>query len=205
MVISRYKGWTDVAALDEHLTVFLKMDEALERFLGDISSFCREPYKISTDSGSVERTSRAQISDAVDSHGGSLNVLEVWYAGPGYRVSLDVRPYAAHPLYRIGCALHVFGDDEIENNGRFDTLRNRIDAEIKRQFPLPNAAMPEVTRSSTPLPVASPATATPASAEGVKQWLGGVLRHPTGSQIVGQFVVLGVIALGGVLWKVYGG
>jgi hypothetical protein len=41
MMNNRYKGWTDVAALDEHLTVFLKMDEALERFLGDIASFSR--------------------------------------------------------------------------------------------------------------------------------------------------------------------
>jgi len=49
-----YKGWRDVSALDEHLAVFLKMDEALERFLGDIASFSHEHYKISTDSGSVE-------------------------------------------------------------------------------------------------------------------------------------------------------
>src|SRR5664280_2875209 len=97
---SRYKSWTDVAALHEHLTVFLKLDEALERFLGDIAPFSRGPYKVRTDSGTLERSSRAEISDAVDSHGGSLDVLEVWYVGPGCRVNLDVRPFADHPLYR---------------------------------------------------------------------------------------------------------
>jgi len=200
MMNNRYKGWTDVAALDEHLTVFLKMDEALERFLGDIASFSREPYKISTDSGSVERSSHAQISDAVDSHGGLLNALEVWYAGPGCRVSLDVRPFAAYPLYRIGCQLNVFRDDEIENNGRFDSLRNRMDAEIKRQFP-PSTAPQQVTAPVVAAPPATGPSATASSAMGFKQWVSGFLRHP----IIAPLVVVGVLALIGGLWKVLGG
>jgi HAD superfamily hydrolase (TIGR01509 family) len=151
---NRYQSWLDVAALDEHLTVFLKLDEALERFLADSASFSREPYKISTGSGSVERMSRAQISDAVDSLGGSLNVLEVWYACPGCRVSLDARPFAAYPDYRIGCQLNVFGDDEQEYNGRFDTLRNRMDAEIKRQFP-PSIPVKQGTQPSAAQPAAA--------------------------------------------------
>jgi hypothetical protein len=198
----RYNSWFDVAALDEHLTVFLKLDEALERFLGDSASFSREPYKISTDSGSVERSSRAQISDAVDSLGGSLNALEVWYAGPGCcHVSLDVRPFAAHPLYRIGCMLRVSGDDEQENNGRFDTLRNRMDAEIKRQWPKPKAeeqvtappavSPPPATAPSAPLSRA----ATAPKDRGIKQWWDGVSRHPLWATIIGGVVVAGIIAL----------
>ena len=55
----RNKTWQDIAALDEHLTVFLKLDEALERFLGDFGFSSHEAYKIGTDSGSVDRPSRA--------------------------------------------------------------------------------------------------------------------------------------------------
>lgn len=193
---SRHKTWTEVAALDEHLTVFLKLDEALERFLEDSASFTREPYKISTDSGSVERTSRAKISDAVDSHGGSLRVLEVWYARPGCRISLDVRKYPAYPLDLIGCTLYVFGDDEQENNGRFHSLRNRMDAEIKRQWPAPKAAEPVIAPPAVSRPGAAPPAATapsaPASsAGGFKQWLDAASRHP----IIVGLVVVGVPAL----------
>ena len=213
MGIYRHKTWTDIAALDEHLTAFLKLDEALERFLQDLGSSSRGPYQIHTDSGSVERASRAQISDAADSLGGSLSSLEVWYAGPdaSHRVSLDVRPFAGFPLYRIGCSLNVFGDDENETNGRFETLRNRMDAEIKRQWPKPTAA----EQVTAPLDVAPPAptapsaplspAATPPSARGLKEWLGRVLRHPTGAQIVGGLVVVGLAALIGALWNGYFG
>ena len=198
---SRYKAWMEVAALDEHLTVFLKLDEALERFLEDLGSFSREPYKIRTDSGSVERTSRAQISDAVDSHGGSLHSLEVWYASPSCRVSLDVQPFPAYPLYRIGCQLHVFGDDEQENNGRFDNLRNRMDAEIKRQFPPSTAPQQETAPSAATPPAATVPGANAPNAAGFKQWLDAASRHP----IIVGLVLLGVPALIGVLSKVLGG
>ena len=200
---SRYKSWTDVAALHEHLTVFLKLDEALERFLGDFAPFSRGPYKVRTDSGTLERSSRAEISDAVDSHGGSLDVLEVWYVGPGCRVNLDVRPFADHPLYRIGCLLHVSGDDEQQNNGRFYSLQNRMDAEIKRQWPKPKA-VEQVTAPPSP-PAATPPTANAPDTGGFKQWVNRVLRHPTGAQIVGALVVAGLIALIGVLAKAFSG
>ncbi len=198
----RHHIWTDIAALDEHLTVFLKLDEALERFLEDFGPSSNERYTISTQSGLVERPSRAQIRDAVDSLGGSLNKLGVWYGGPGgtRTSSLTTRPFPAYPLDRIGCALDVFGDDEIETNGRFDNLRNRMDAEIKRQFPPSTAAEPV-----TAPPAAAPPAATAPSAGGFKQWLDGGLRHPTGAQIVGALVVAGVLALIGVLSKVLGG
>ena len=194
---NRYKGWTDVAALDEHLTVFLKMDEALERFLGDLEPSSHEPYKISTDSGSVHRPSRAQISDAVDSLGGSLNGLEVWYSGPdaSHHVNLDVVPFAGFPLYRIGCSLHVFGDDENETNGRFDTLRNRMDAEIKRQWPKSTAAKQAIASPAATLPPTTTPDATPPSASGFKRRLDRVVRHPLWSAIIAALVVAGVLAL----------
>ena len=78
----RHHVWMDIAALDEHLTVFLKLDEALERWLADFGVSSREPYVISADSGLVNRPSRAQISDAVDSLGGSLSSLEARYRDP---------------------------------------------------------------------------------------------------------------------------
>lgn len=194
----RNKTWQDIAALDEHLTVFLKLDEALERFLGDFGFSSHEAYKIGTDSGSVGRSSRAQISAAVDSLGGSLSSLEVRYTDPdGSRsVGMTTQPFPGFPLYRIACALNVHGDDETETNGRFDTLRNRMDAEIKRQWPKSTAPHQE-----TLPPAVSPPAATAPSAGGFKQWLGGVLRHP----IIVGLVLLGVPALIGVLSKVLDG
>ena len=191
----RNKRWQDIAALDEHLTVFLKLDEALERFLEDFGFSSHEAYKISTDSGSVDRSSRAQISAAVDSLGGSLGSLEVRYTDPdgGRSVGITTQPFPAFPLYRIACALNVHGDDETETNGRFDTLRNRMDAEVKRQWPKSTAPQQE-----TLPPAVSPPTATAPSAGGFKQWLDGVLRHP----IIVGLVLLGVPALIGVLSKV---
>jgi len=191
----RNKRWQDIAALDEHLTVFLKLDEALECFLEDFGFSSHEAYKISTDSGSVDRSSRAQISAAVDSLGGSLSSLEVRYTDPdgGRSVGITTQPFPAFPLYRIACALNVHGEDETETNGRFDTLRNRMDAEIKRQWPKSTAPQQE-----TLPPAVSPPTATASSAGGFKQWLDGVLRHP----IIVGLVLLGVPALIGVLSKV---
>jgi len=191
----RNKTWQDIAALDEHLNVFLTLDEALERFLEDFGFSSHEAYKISTDSGSVDRSSRAQISAAVDSLGGSLGSLEVRYTDPdgGRSVGITTQPFPAFPLYRIACALNVHGDDETETNGRFDTLRNRMDAEVKRQWPKSTAPQQE-----TLPPAVSPPTATAPSAGGFKQWLDGVVRHP----IIVGLVLLGAPALFGVLAKV---
>jgi hypothetical protein len=203
----RGKTWQDIAALDEHLTVFLKLDEALERFLEDFGFSLHEAYKIRTDSGSVDRQSRAQISAAVDSLGGSLSSLESRYTDPddGRSVGITTQPFPAFPLYRIACALNVHGDDETETNGRFDTLRNRMDAEIKRQFPPSTAAEPVTAPPAAAPPSANAPSANAPGAGGFKQWVNGVLRHPTGSQIVGALVVAGLIALIGVLSKVLGG
>jgi hypothetical protein len=190
----RHTAWLEIAALDEQLAVFMKLDEALERFLADFGLSSHEPYVISTDSGVINRPSRAQINDAVDSLGGSLSSLEARYADPdgSRRVAMSTQPFAAFPVYRIACSLHVHGDDETETNGRFDTLRNRMDAEIKRQWPKSTAPQPE-----TSPPAVSPPAATAPSASGFKQWLDAVLRHP----IVAPLVVVGVLALIGGLWK----
>ena len=198
MGIHRNYTWKDVSELDAHLAAFLNLDEALERFLGEFGSVSHDPYKILTDSGSVDRTSRAQISDAVDSLGGSLRGLEVWYRSldGGCRVNLSVQPFPGFPEYRIGCSLQVFGDDENETNGRFDTLRNRMDAEIKRQWPESGAAKREIEPATKP---EVPSSATPPRVSGFKQRAGETLRHP----IVAPLVVVGVITLIGALWKVY--
>ena len=192
----RHHTWYDIADLNENLTVFLKLDEALERFLEGFAFSSHEPYKISTDSGTLERPSRAQISAAADSLGGSPRGFEVWYLGPDRSRSVDlaVVPFSAFPVQRIGCTLQVFGDDENETNGRFDTLRNRMDAQVKRQWPKSTAPQQE-----TLPPAVSPPTATAPSAGGFKQWLDGVVRHP----IIVGLVLLGAPALFGVLARSY--
>jgi hypothetical protein len=212
----RHHTWHDIADLNENLTVFLKLDEALERFLEGFAFSSYEPYKIRTDSGTLERPSRAQISAAADSLGGSPKGFEVWYLGPdrSRSVNLEVVPFSALPVQRIGCTLQVFGDDENETNGRFDTLRNRMEAEIKRLWPKATAAAhvtappvetpPEATQVSAPSPVATPPATLPGRNR-FWQRVDGVLRHPTGAQIVGTLVGAGVLALIGVLWKLYFG
>lgn len=95
----------------------------------------------------------------------------------------------------------MFGDDENETNGRFDTLRNRMDAEIKRQWPKSTVAKSEVTP-----PSATPPAVTLPRRKGFWQRVDRFLRHPTGSEIVGGLVVVVVVALFGVLLTVvFGG
>jgi len=203
MSIYRHKLWTDVAALDDHLTVFLKLDEALENFLGDFGFSSPEPYKISTGGGAVDRPFRAQISAAVDTLGGSLHSLEARYndTDRSRTVSLHTQPFPAYPLERIACSLDVHGDDEQETNGRFDTLRNRMDAEIKRQFP-PSTPVKQATAPPVAAPPAATGpSATAPSSRGFKQWLDGVSRHP----IIVGLVLLGASAMITVLSKVLGG
>ncbi len=205
MSIYRHQLWTDVAAVDEHLTVFLKLDEALEGFLRDFGLSSHLPYKISTGGGAVDRPSREQISTAVDMLGGSLHSLAARYNDPEFSrsVGLHTQPFPAHPLDRIAVSLDVHGDNEHETAGRFDTLKNRMDAEIKRQFPSSRVALEEAARPV--LSVSSSAPVSVASANWFKERVSGVVRHPTGSQIVGALVVAGVIALIGVLSNVLGG
>jgi len=205
MSIYRHQLWTDVAAVDEHLTVFLKLDEALESLLGDFGLSSHQPYKISTGGGAVDRPSRAQISAAIDTLGGSLHSLAARYNDTdGSRtVGLHTQPFPAHPVERIAVSLDVHGDDEHETAGRFDTLKNRMDAEIRRQFP-PSSATPHEAAQLVAT-VSSPAPVSPASAKGFKRRVSGFLRHPTGAQIVGALVVAGVLALIGVLSNVLGG
>jgi hypothetical protein len=203
----RYQTWTDIAALDEHLTVFfLKLDEALEHFLEDFAFSSHEPYKIRTDSGTIDRPFRAQISDAVDSLGGSPRGFEVWYLGPdrSRSVNLEVVPFSAWPLHRIGCTLQVFCDDENETNGRFATLLNRMDAEITRLWPKSPAAE-QVTPPATTVPTVTPPAPIVPGRDGFWRRVDRVLRHPTVSEVVGGLVVVGVVVLFTVMWKVYFG
>src|ERR1035437_2274790 len=208
----RLYNWPDVAALDEHLTVFLKLDEALERFLEDFAFSSHEPYKISTDSGIVYRPSRAEIGDAVDSLGGWPTSFEGWHLGPNRSRSanLEVLRFSGLPLDRIGCILQVFGVDENETNGRFDTLRNRMDAEIKRQWPKPTAAaqMPAplaVTLPATPAPSTTPGALSPRHAKGMKQWWGRVSMHPLWAAVISGLLVVCMVAVVAALWKAFFG
>ena len=204
MGIQRNYTWFDVADLDAHLTVFLSLDAALEGFLSYPAPSLQRLYKIRTDSGTAERTSRAQISDCVDSLGGSLKGLEVWYPGPGGRECLDVQSFAAFPVHKIGCTLYVFGDNENETAGRFDTLRNRMDAEVKRQWPKPKTANAQVANPTIAPPPASMSNASASvsvsNASSMKHKLDVVSRHP----IVVGVAVAGLLAIGSVLKAYFG-
>jgi hypothetical protein len=63
MGIERSHRWSDLAASNEHLAVFLALAEVLEGLLGDSASSMRQIYYMSADGGQVDRASRAQVSD----------------------------------------------------------------------------------------------------------------------------------------------
>jgi len=151
----RHHTWTDIAEPDEHVTVFLKLDEALEGFLGDFASSSLKAYTIRAEGGSSVGRSRAQVRDAVDSLSGSPNWLLASYIKPiqgqepSNNVSFFTQPIAVftQPLGikdRISCCLTVSGKEENETKRLFDSWRKQLDAEIKRHWPKSNAAGQEI-------------------------------------------------------------
>ena len=152
----RHHTWTDIAESDEHVTVFLKLDEALGGFLGDFASTALKSYTIRADSeSSLDRSSRAQVRDAVDSLSGSPNWLLGSYMKPiqgqepSNSVSFFTQPIAVFtpPLGikdRISCCLIVCGKEENETTRLFDSLVKQLDAEIKRHWPKSNTAGQEI-------------------------------------------------------------
>jgi hypothetical protein len=186
MSISRNESWSEIADEEEHLTVFLKFDEAIEGILGDFNATAQKSYKIETTSGSVSRTSRDQVSDAVDSLGGSPTKLSVRYSQPydgqggGASVSIITQPIGdKHKTFSM---LLVTGDQETEINGLFSTLRNRLSAEIKRQFPKSKIAKQKESQTTAIAPDFIPTILSNSK----KTWTRR-LRHPI---IAGLIVVL---------------
>jgi len=198
MGIERSHTWENVAKPDEDLAVFLKLDEVLESLLGDSVTSMLKTYYVNADSGSLNRTSRAQVGGAVDSLSGSPTSLSVWYTTsvvnpePQRSVNFRVRKFGAKD--KIACFLTVSGEEENETNGLFETLRNRMDAEIKRQWPKSKAAKQRVAPSAV-----SPPAATEPKARGVKQWWGRISMHPLWTTIIGTVVgglmLAGIVAL----------
>jgi hypothetical protein len=199
MGMHRGDSWKDIAKPDEHLAAFLELDEALETFLEDIEPFSPYTYDIHTDRGSVDRMSRMHVSEAVDSLGGSLERLQVGYRNTdgSCRVLFSTQPLLGVED-NVTCFLNVFGDEDLETNGLFETLRNRMDAQIQRHWP---PVAKQVAKSAPPKQETAPPSATAPRVGGFKKWLDGVLRHP----IVAPLVVVGVLALIGGLWKLYSG
>jgi hypothetical protein len=154
MSIFRKRTWTDLADPDEHLTLFMTLDEALGSSLGDFAPSSLIAYTIRAESGSsIDRTSRAQVKDAMGSLEGSAKWLAVSYTRstlgqePSRSVRFFTQPLAAftEPLgikERVSCCLMVFGNDESEINGLFESLGTRLDKEIKRVWPKSNAETP---------------------------------------------------------------
>lgn len=117
-------------------TLFLKLDGALEGFLGKFGISSNKTYTINTAGGSINRRSRSQVIGALDSLGGFPKDLTVVYSEPlgplkGNRQVCLITTTLENNM--VGCYLSVNGDYEDETNGLFETLRNRMDAEIKRQ------------------------------------------------------------------------
>ena len=75
---------------------------------------------------------------------------------PGRSVRFFTQPLTAftEPLGikdRISCCLMVFGNDESEIKGLFESLCTRLEGEIKRAWPKSNAKTPAANRpSATP-------------------------------------------------------
>jgi hypothetical protein len=169
MSIFRKHSWTDLAEADQHVTVFVGLDEALGSSLGDFAPSSLITYTINAENGSsVYPTSRDQVSDAMDSLGGKATWLAVSYtrSTPSQEPSRSVRfftqPLAAftEPLgikERISCCLMVFGNDESEIDGLFESLCTRLDEEIKREWPKSNAETQEVAPPAVTGPQRHPA------------------------------------------------
>jgi hypothetical protein len=172
----RKRSWTDLAEPDEHLTVFVKLDEALGRFLGDFAPSSGIAYTVHAEDGSsVDLSARAQVSDAIDSLEGSAKWLSVSYTrsslsqGPGRSVTFFTEPLAAftEPLgikHRISCCLMVFGNDESEINELFESLCARLDEEIKRVWPKSNSARQQAEPPVADRPVSTPSKGKPGRA-----------------------------------------
>ena len=156
MSIFRKHSWTDLAEADEHVTVFVMLDEVLGSSLGDFASSSLITYAIRAENGSsVYPSSRDQVSDAMDSLAGPAKWLAVSYTRsalsqePSRSVRFFTQPLTSftEPLgikERISCCLMVFGNDESDINGLFESLSTRLDKEIKRGWPKSNAETQEV-------------------------------------------------------------
>lgn len=193
MSISRQEVWKDIVGPHEHLALFLKLDEALEGFLGPFGTSAHKTYSISGERGSLQRQSRAQVSDAL-SLGGAVDSITAQYIEPSdllstsRSVSLTATTYIGRE--GVSCLLLVNGYDEHETNGWFETLRNRISADIVREFPKSGA----VQMKNLSQTVNQSRSIQNPSNRFIRTWR-SVAQHPTGSTIVGGLVVAAVLAL----------
>ncbi len=137
MGLSLNETWPDVVDAGEHLNFFLKMDEALEGFLGEFAVRSAPSYLIIAHKGEVNRASRSEVSIALDSLGGSPRGFTASYIEPrdpwwtGRAVQFKTEESSSQ---RISCSLSVQGQNETEVRGQFEMVRNLLAAEIRRQL-----------------------------------------------------------------------
>lgn len=129
--------WEKVVPRSEFVTLFLALDEALDGFLGEYSVRVRPSYTISATNGSVDRSQRSEVSNAIDSLGGSPNSIvsayyepyDAMWTGRSVRMSVDDVSGGVYVFLNVG------GHNEETARGQFHALRNQISAEIERMFP----------------------------------------------------------------------
>jgi len=173
------QNWEKVVPRDNFVSLFLTLDEALDGFLGEFSVRVRPSYSISAKNGSLDRSNRAEVSDAVDSLGGSPNSISAAYYEPydpvwtGRSVRMSVNDVSGD----VYVFLNVGGQNEEIARGQFHALCNQISAEIERKFPKPKPSdKPEIRRFSI---------------------FSKILKHPIPSGLI-------VLILGTFLLKVFG-
>lgn len=212
MSIDRRENWDIFAKKSHHLVAFLKLDETLENILGDFATSADRDYRINTSSGSMNVTSRSLVQDAADSLGGRLIDLSSWYSSQvresgnhlitaenPIRVGLFTYDMSFNPT--IDCTLHLSGKDENQVNGLFESIRNRMGAEIQRQFPIGEATLQTLLQpiASGPRPIETQPTVSGSKPAWRRFW-----QHPTVSQVVAILVGTGLLALIGILWNKFG-
>lgn len=190
--LSLNETWPDVVDVDEHLNFFLKMDEALEGFLGEFAVRSAPSYSIIANKGEVNRKSRAEVSIALDSLGGSSRAFTASYTEPydpwwtGRAVEFKTEQSSNQ---KISCSLSAQGQNENEVRGQFEIIRNLFTAEINREFP--PAKILELKMA--------PTIASGHALNGLKHRLDGFTRHPVWSTVIATLIV----TLIGALWKTF--
>ena len=190
MGLSLNESWPDVVDANEHLDFFLKMDEALEGFLGEFAVRSAPRYSIIASKGEVSRKFRTEVSNALDALGGSPHAFIASYVEPydpwwtDRAVEFKTEQSSSQ---KISCSLSAQGQNENDVRGQFEMIRNLFTAEINRQFPPVKILEPKMAST----------IASGRNLNGLKRRLDGFTRHPVWSTVIATLIV----TLIGALWK----
>lgn len=186
--LSLNESWPDVVDANEHLDFFLKMDKALGEFLGEFAVRSAPSYSIIASKGEVNRNFRTDVSNALDSLGGSprafiasyIEPYDSWYTGRAVEFKTEQSSGQI-----VSCSLSAQGQNENDVRGQFEMIRNLFTAEINRQFPPVRILEPK-----------TPATSASGHAlNGFRRRFDGITRHPVWSGVIAALIVTSILAL----------